>query len=96
MLTLYLKLINILMIKSLGVKNDLKRLNSIVYTTLEIIRKISFMLYPVIPSSALKALEIFQIDEKDITFSSLTDHKYLKQGNPIKKIGILFKKILKE
>ncbi len=77
-------------------KNDLKRLNSIVYTTLEIIRKISFMLYPIIPSSALKALEIFQIDEKDISFSSLTDHKYLKQGKPIKKIGILFKKILKE
>ena len=30
-------------------KDDLKRMNTIVYTTFEIIRKISFMLYPIIP-----------------------------------------------
>ena len=39
-------------------KDDLIRLNSIVYTALEIVRKISFMLYPIIPNSALKALKI--------------------------------------
>ena len=49
------------------------------------------MLYPIIPSTALKALEIFQIDEKILTFSSLTDHKYLKQGKPIK-LNIIQKK----
>ena len=42
------------------------RLNTIVYTTLEIIRKISFLLYPIIPNSSLKALKIFDIKEKDI------------------------------
>ena len=35
-------------------KDDLIRLNTIVYTTLEIVRKISFLLYPIIPQSALK------------------------------------------
>ena len=37
-------------------KDNLIRLNSIVYTALEMIRKISFMLYPIIPQSSLKAL----------------------------------------
>ena len=40
-------------------KNDKKRLNTIIYTSLELIRKISILLYPVIPESSLKALEYF-------------------------------------
>ena len=43
-------------------KNNQVRLDTIVYTTLEIIRKISFLLYPIIPSSSLKALKIFDIE----------------------------------
>tara|TARA_B100000900_G_scaffold255543_1_gene217748 strand:+ start:1033 stop:2574 length:1542 start_codon:yes stop_codon:yes gene_type:complete len=77
-------------------KEDLIRLNTIVYTTLEIVRKISFMLYPIIPSSALAALKIFNIDEKKISFQSLEDHHYLKSNNKINKIDILFKKIEKK
>ncbi len=77
-------------------KKDIIRLNSIVYTTLEIIRKISFMMYPIIPSSSLKALEIFDIREKDIKFSSIDNHYYLKHGNSLNEIKILFKKILKK
>ena len=38
--------------------------NTIVYTTLEIVRKISFLLYPIIPESSLKALKIFDIRRK--------------------------------
>ena len=74
-------------------KDDTQRLNTIVYTSLEIIRKISFMLYPIIPHSINKALNIFNLNENDIDFSSIGIHDYLKQGNPINKIGILFKKI---
>ena len=44
------------MIKNHGKKNDIKRLNTIIYTSLELIRKISILLYPVIPNSSLKAL----------------------------------------
>ena len=73
----------------------MKRLNTIVYTTLEIVRKISFMLYPIIPQSSLNALKIFDIKEKDIEFSTLNNHKYLKFGENINKIDILFKKIEK-
>ena len=59
-------------------KDDLKRLNTIVYTTLEIVRKITFMLYPIIPNSTLKVLKIFDIKENEIDFSSLENHEYLK------------------
>ncbi len=74
-------------------KDDQERLNTIVYTTLEIVRKISFLLYPIIPESSLKALKIFSISEKDINLSTITNNEYLTKGNLINKIDILFKKI---
>ena len=77
-------------------KDDLLRLNTIVYTTLEIVRKISYMLYPIIPESSLKALKIFNISEKEIKFSTLENHNYLKSNLSIEKIDILFKKIEKK
>ena len=76
-------------------KDNPKRMNTIVYTTFEIIRKISFMLYPIIPDSALKALKIFEINENNINFSSIINNNFLEQGKKFNKIGILFKKIEK-
>ena len=76
-------------------KDDQIRLNTIVYTTLEIVRKISFLLYPIIPESSLKALKIFDINETQIKLNSLSDNEYLTKGNNINKIDILFKKIEK-
>ena len=77
-------------------KTEIIRLNTIVYTTLEIVRKISVMLFPIIPQSSLKALKIFNIKEKEINFSSIENHEFLKKGSPIKSIEILFKKIEKQ
>ena len=77
------------------IKNDDIRLNTIVYTALEIIRKICFMLYPIIPQSSLNALKIFGINENEIVFDTLENHNYLKPNNKINKIAILFKKIEK-
>ena len=56
------------------------RLNTIVYTTLEIIRKISFMLYPIIPNSSLKALKFLISEKTEIIFSSISNHNFLKPG----------------
>ena len=44
------------------------RLNTIIYTSLELIRKISIMLYPIIPDTSLKSLKIFSILEKNVSF----------------------------
>jgi len=76
-------------------KENLIRLNTIVYTTLEIVRKISFLLYPIIPQSTIKALKIFELNEDDITLSSLENNEFLSKGSKLNKIDILFKKIEK-
>ena len=82
------------MIKNLGKKKtDQERLNTIVYVSLELIRKISILLYPIIPTATMKILDIFQIKEDDIDFNSITNDSILKTGSKIKKINILFKKI---
>ena len=77
-------------------KNDITRLNTIVYTTLEIVRKISFLLYPIIPESTLKALKIFNINENEIILSTVANNDFLVKGNSINKIDILFNKIEKK
>ena len=77
-------------------KDDKDRLNTIVYTSLEMIRKISFMLYPIIPDSIEKALKIFNLNSMDITLESIASHNHLIAGNDINKIEILFKKIEKK
>ena len=76
-------------------KEDIIRLNSIVYTSLEIIRKVTFLLFPIIPESALKALKIFNLEENDINFSSISKNEFLLKGSNINKIDILFQKIEK-
>ncbi len=75
-------------------KDDVKRLNTIVYVALELIRKISIMLYPIIPDSSKKVLSIFNMHDK-IDFGSIKTHDSLKENNVINKIPILFKKIEK-
>ena len=74
-------------------KNDIKRLNSIIYVSLELIRKISILLYPVIPDTALKVLSLFNIEEKYIDYNTIKDQELLKKNTKINKISILFKKI---
>jgi methionyl-tRNA synthetase len=77
-------------------KDDSDRLDTIVYTSLEMIRKISFMLYPIIPDSVEKALKIFNLNSRDINLDSIGRHDYLKAENDINKVDILFKKIEKK
>ncbi len=77
-------------------KDNLIRLNTIVYTTLELVRKISFLLYPIIPETSLKALKIFNLSEKDIKLETISNNEFIIKGNMINKIDILIKKIEKE
>jgi len=77
-------------------KDDKDRLNTIVYTSLEVIRKVSYMLYPIIPDTIKKTLNIFNLDTSDINFESIGKHDFLKSGNRLNNIGILFKKIEKK
>ena len=76
-------------------KDNIIRLNTIVFTTLEVIRKISYLLYPIIPNSSLKALKIFDLKENDIDLSSISNNEFLNKGSKINNIDILFQKIEK-
>ncbi len=76
-------------------KNDIKRLNTIVYVSLEILRKISILLNPIIPETSLKVLKIFNLNQSNINLDSLKNHEILSVDSKIEKISILFKKIEK-
>ena len=76
-------------------KEDIKRLGTILYVSLELIRKISILLYPIIPSTSLKVLKTFNINEKDISIKDIQNHEILKKNTNINKISVLFKKIEK-
>ena len=74
-------------------KDDSLRLNTIVFVSLELIRKISILLYPIIPNTSLKVLNIFSMKENDIKFDTISNNEYLKDKKEIIKLGILFEKI---
>jgi len=76
-------------------KSDIKRLNTIVYVSLEIIRKVSILLNPIIPETSLKVLKIFNLKQNDLSFESIKNHESLKANDKINKIDILIKKIEK-
>ena len=76
-------------------KNDIKRLNTIIYVSLEILRKISILLNPIIPETSLKVLKIFNLNQSNINLDSLKNHEILSVDSKIEKISILFKKIEK-
>ena len=76
-------------------KEDNLRLSTIVYTAIELIRKITILLYPVIPQTSIKVLNTFNIKEDEINFLSLQHNEILKEKNKLNKLDILFKKIEK-
>ena len=76
-------------------KDDKLRLSTIVYTALELIRKITILLYPAMPQTSIKILNAFDIREKEIFFPTLENNETLKEKNKINKLNILFKKIEK-
>ncbi len=76
-------------------KDDRLRLNTIVYTSLELIRKITILLYPVMPETSVKVLNVFNETENSIDFTSIDNNEILKKDLKINKLDILFKKIEK-
>ena len=59
-------------------------------------RKITILLYPIIPESSLKVLKIFDLSENDIKLDTIINNEFLVKGNKLNTINILFKKIEKK
>ena len=78
-----------------GKKDNLKRLNTIVYTSLELIRKLTILLYPVMPDTCNKVLNVFDEDFKNLSISSIENNDSLTINSTLNSLSILFKKIEK-
>ena len=74
-------------------KDNKVRLNTIIYTSLELIRKITILMYPIMPETSIKVMSIFNYSEKDIKLDSFIENNFIKKNIKLNKIGILFKKI---
>ena len=76
-------------------KDDQERLNTIVYTALELIRKITILLYPIIPNTSINVMKIFDLSENEILLDTIKNNNFIEIGTKIENIGILFKKVEK-
>ena len=74
-------------------KSKPERMATVLYNILNQIRSISILLYPIIPESTSKVLDILGVDKKERNLKSIENVKFLKSGNIIKQSEILFKKI---
>ena len=75
-------------------EEKLERLNTIIYVSLEVIRKLSILLFPIIPLSAEKSLKSLNVSISNISLESIKNHEFLKKGGSLNNQGILFKKII--
>ena len=51
-------------------KTNAERMNAVLFVALEIIRRSSLLLFPIIPESCEKVFSILNIDKKDITLNN--------------------------
>ena len=74
-------------------KNNLNRMNTVLYCILNQIKSISILLYPVMPDSIEKIFNTINLKKEDLNIEQIKNLNLLKPGKQIKKSNILFKKI---
>ena len=74
-------------------KNNIERMNNIIYTVVTQIKNISILLSPIIPISSEKILDIMNIKKKDRFLKSINNKNIFDHNLEFKKTTILFKKI---
>jgi methionyl-tRNA synthetase len=75
-------------------KSDTEKMNNILHLCLEQIAKISILLNPIIPLATSKTLDALNIESKSRNLSFLDGNNILSNKIKIKKLDILFKKII--
>ena len=76
-------------------ENNVEQMNNILHISLEQIAKISILLNPIIPNASAKVLNALNINIKLKKFSFLGGKNILTDEIKIKKLDILFKKVIK-
>jgi len=74
-------------------KNNIEKMNNILFIALEQIAKISLFLNPIIPIASTKVLQALNIKKEDRNLSFLDGKKIFKETIEINSLEILFKKI---
>ena len=74
-------------------ESNLSKMNSILYTALEQIAKISILLNPIITNASSKVMDALNIKKKDRDLSFLEKKNILGDIVKINELEILFKKI---
>ncbi len=64
-------------------KTDPERMETVLYTTAELIRRIAIMCTPFIPASADKLLDLLAVSQDERSFADLGDHGALTSGNEL-------------
>ena len=74
-------------------KTNPERMNTVLYTTIENIRKIAIMLQPVMPDSSRNILNLLDIDINKRTFRDIANKDSAIQNNTIGTLSPIFPKI---
>ena len=74
-------------------KDNVKRMNTIIYTIIDQIKNISILLNPIIPIATNKVLETMNISIDNLKIQDINNSNLIKHVSELKKIEILFKKI---
>ena len=74
-------------------KNNIERMNTILFTIVTQIKNISILLSPIIPLSSEKILNIMNLEEQEKQLKAINNIDIFKHNLKFKKISILFKKI---
>ena len=72
---------------------DNDRMNTVLWVTCEMLRRIGILLQPVIPSGSSKLLDFLLISEEHRLIKFISDDYSLNSGKPIKEPEIIFPKI---
>ena len=72
---------------------DNDRMNTVLWVTCEMLRRIGILLQPVIPSGSSKLLDFLLISEEHRLIKFISDDYSLNPGKPIKEPEIIFTKI---
>ena len=68
-------------------------MQTVLFITLNNIRKIAIMLLPVIPTSSEKILNLLNINDADRTFKSIADENIYISGNRLGEVTPIFPKV---
>jgi len=77
-------------------KTDVHRMETVLYTLLEVIRCLALVIKPIMPGSMDKLMDLLHIPEEDRFFRALCEQYALQEGAPLSKPEGLFPRYVEE